>query len=108
MIPKVSVETITEIGQKLASMAEQSYKTQNVNFFEREIKNIHEKQPYLLSWFALYCQACLQQGMLPQDIVAMQMVFFATLKALYTADEIGELDRLFGENKDEGDTKRKS
>lgn len=108
MIPQISVEVITEIGQKLASIAEQAYKTQNTSLFEKEINSIHKNQPYLLTWFALYCQACVQQGMPPQDVVAMQMVFVAVIKALYTQDEIFELDKLFGENKDEGDSKRKS
>jgi len=98
MIPQISIEVITEIAQKLATLSEQSYKTQNIALFEKEIKDLQQKQPYLLSWVALYCQACAQYGMLAQDIVAM-VVFIAILKSLYAQDEVNELDKLFGDNK---------
>lgn len=99
MIPQISVEVISEIAQKLANISEQSYKTQSTVLFEKEIKDLQQKQPYLLSWFALYCQACAQHGMLAQDIVAMEIVFIAILKALYTQEEVNELDKLFGKDK---------
>jgi len=99
MIPQISIEVISEIAKKLANMSEQSYKIQNISLFEKEIKGLQEKQPYLLSWFALYCQACNKQGMPAQDIVAMEVVFIALLKALYAQDEVNELDKLFGDDK---------
>lgn len=97
MIPQISVEVISEIAQKLATMSEKSYKAQNIALFQKEIKDLQQKQPNLLSWFALYCQACVQHGMLAEDIVAMEIVFIAILKALYAQDEVNQLDKLFGE-----------
>lgn len=99
MIPLISIEVISEIAKKLATISEQSYKTQDIALFEKELKDIQQKQPYLLSWFSLYCQACAQHGMLAQDIVAMEIVFIAVLKALCAQDEVNQLDKLFGDDK---------
>lgn len=99
MIPQISVEVIAEIAQKLAAISEQSYKTHNTVLFEKEIKDLQQKQPYLLSWFAIYCKALAEHGMLANDIVATETAFIAILKALYAQDEINELNKLFGGDK---------
>ena len=95
MIPQVSIEVISEIVDKLLKMSDQSYKTQDVVPFQQEIKNLQKKQPFLLSWFALFCQGCNKQGMRPQEIVALEVVFIAILKSLYAQSEVSELERLF-------------
>jgi len=96
MIPQVSIEVIANIAQKLAEMSEQSYKIKNLAPLQKEMEKIQDKQPFLLNWFAVYCQACSQQGMRTQEIVVMQIVLIAILKSLYAQSEVSELERLFG------------
>jgi len=95
MIPQISMETITETATKMADLSESVYKTGNPEIFHSLLLTIKDKQPYLIEWFAHYCQACLGQGMGKAEIAAMTMAFVVVIKALYNQDEINNLEDLF-------------
>jgi len=95
MIPQILMETITGTATKMADLSESVFKTGNPEIFRSLILGIRDKQPYLVEWFALYCQSCLAQGMGKVEIAAMTMAFVVTMKALYDQDEISNLEDLF-------------
>lgn len=95
MIPQVSLETVTETATKLANISESAYQTDNPDVFRSLLLTIKDKQPYLIEWFALYCQSCLNQGMGKVEVAAMTMAFVVTMKALNDQDEISNLEDLF-------------
>jgi len=95
MIPQISMETITGAATKMVKLSESAYQTGNSEIFHSLLLDIKDKQPYLIEWFALYCQSCLAQGMEKVEIAAMTMAFVVTMKALYDQDEISNLEDLF-------------
>jgi len=95
MIPQILMETITSIATKMADLSESAYQTENPDIFRSLILDINDKQPYLVEWFALYCQSCLNQGMGKMEVAAMTMAFVVTMKALYDQDDISNLEDLF-------------
>jgi len=95
MIRQISMETISETAAKMAELSESVHKTGSTEIFHSLLLTIKDKQPYLIEWFALYCQSCLSQGMGKAEIAAMTMAFVVVMRALYNQDEISNLEDLF-------------